>query len=266
MASSTNFVLQVGDILVDENRATVNDVTNLGMLNPPVTISGTIWGSGHDPYTAEYTADKDFVYFQVPYGNFRFSLSWEPVTADYDLILYSETGILGMAQTSSDNPEIIGPQALTANTTYGFGVYAWDGGPGTWTLQVQWEPNVPIHRCDSRSGKIPACAPPSPRCCMRCVGKPCFLGASRLETVCDNVLVVLGHKRRGTMLSIGKHSGSDSRPSSRHRRRSSRGLPELTAAGTLLVLPSDAPLIKSTTLASLGVPCERPLHRPHSAH
>ena len=123
--------------MVDENGDTIDDVTDLGMLNPPVTITGTIWGSGNDGIS-EYTADKDFVYFQVPYtGNFRFSLSWEPLSADYDLILYSGDGLLGAAQSSYNNPEVIGPQALTANTYYGFGVYAWDGGPGTWTIQIQ---------------------------------------------------------------------------------------------------------------------------------
>ena len=135
--SSANFTLSAStsDLSVPETGDTAADIYDIGPISPPVTVEGSIWGAGN--LSGLYDADLDFISFSVPQTRtYILSLTWTPVSADYDLHLIDGTGTTLAYATGYNQPEVI-TYALNANTTYYFAVAAWDGSAGNWSVQIQ---------------------------------------------------------------------------------------------------------------------------------
>jgi len=133
--ASSLFTLAASSLEVPENGDTAADITSLGALTPPVDISGSIWGAGN--LGGLYNADLDFISFTLPTTKtYTFTLTWTPASADYDLHLIEGSGTTLAYSTSYGQPEVI-TYSLSANALYYIAVGAWDGGAGTWNLNIQ---------------------------------------------------------------------------------------------------------------------------------
>ena len=129
------FTLSSSSLQVPENGDDASAIYALGMLSPPVEITGSIWGAGN--LGGLYDADLDFVSFQVPQSRqYNLELTWTPTSADYDLHLIEGTGTTLAYSTTYSQPETIN-YALNANTDYFFTVAAWEGSAGNWTVRIQ---------------------------------------------------------------------------------------------------------------------------------
>jgi hypothetical protein len=133
--ASSLFTLSSNSLEVPENGDTAADITSLGPLNPPVAITGNIWGAGN--LGGLYNADLDFISFTLPTTKtYTFTLTWTPASADYDLHLIEGNGTTLAYSTSYGQPEVI-TYSLSANALYYIAVGAWEGSSGTWTLNIQ---------------------------------------------------------------------------------------------------------------------------------
>jgi hypothetical protein len=88
-----------------------------------------------------YTADRDFVAFEVPSNaDWTLELRWDAV-GDYDLYVYeiASDGYWDLVDSDHD-PDVHGPEAVTtflgAGHTYAVQVAGWSGDPGDWTVEL----------------------------------------------------------------------------------------------------------------------------------
>jgi hypothetical protein len=133
---STSFTRSIATYTATENGDDLMSAVNLGEIQVPAEISGSIHSCGNAG--GGYSADTDMVRFTVSSSRkYQMELTWSDAgISDLDLyLLDNATNELGRS-TTIFHPEQIAYD-LNTGTSYQLFVGCWTGTPGSWTVRIQ---------------------------------------------------------------------------------------------------------------------------------
>ncbi len=134
--TSISFTRSTATYTATENGDDLMSAVNLGEIQVPAEISGSIHSCGN--FGGGYSADTDMVKFQVASSRrYQMELTWsDGGVSDLDLYLLDNNNNELSRSTTIFYPEQIAYD-LNTGINYQLFVGCWSGSPGSWTVRVQ---------------------------------------------------------------------------------------------------------------------------------